>query len=102
MKMRRIVAGMAAGVLAASAMAVTAFADVKYYVWGGESVTWGMDLDGNDENNVEGSTEGNQFPGYGADGYEEFWVGSLDATEGTATLKIPVQKGDKVEFIAGG
>ena len=104
MNIKKIVAGMAAGVVAASAMAVTAFADeeIKYYIWGGQQVGWAMDLDNDDTNNVEGSTEGNQFPGYGKDGYEEFWIGDLDSAEGTATLKIPVVKGAKVDFIAGG
>ena len=76
--------------------------ETKYYVWGGGSVTWGMDLDRDDTNNVEGTTEGNQFPGVGNDGYEEFWVGTLDSNEGTATLTIPVVKGAVVQFIAGG
>ena len=94
MKMKKIVAGMAASVLAMSAMAVTAFADTtKYYCWGGESVTWGMDLDGDEEAD---------FPGYGAEGYEDYWVGTLDATEGTATLTIPCAKGDKIEFATCG
>ena len=69
---------------------------------GGGSVTWAMDLDRDDTNNVEGSTEGNQFPGVGNDGYEEFWVGDLDSSEGVATLTIPVVKGAVVQFIAGG
>lgn len=76
--------------------------ETKYYVWGGGSVTWAMDLDNDDTNNVDGTTEGNQFPGRGAEGYEEFWVGDLDTSEGTATLTIPVVKGAVVQFIAGG
>ena len=76
--------------------------ETKYYVWGGGSVTWAMDLDNDDTNNEEGTTKGNQFPGRGAEGYEEFWVGDLDSSEGTATLTIPVVKGAVVQFIAGG
>ncbi|MBR1392875.1 MAG: hypothetical protein IJ561_03460 [Ruminococcus sp.] len=76
--------------------------ETKYYVWGGGNVTWAMDLDNDDTNNVEGTTEGNQFPGVGVDGYEQFWVGLLDTSEGTATLTIPVVKGAVVQFIAGG
>ncbi len=103
MKMRKIAAGMAAAVLAASTMAISAFAETKYYVWGGEQVGWSMDLDNDDTNNEDPDLlVSNQFPGYGKDGYEKFWVGTLDANEGKATLTIPVVKGATVDFIAGG
>ena len=102
MKMRRIAAGLTAVILAVSVMSMTAFAEIRYYVWGGEGVCWSMDLDNNDENNEdEDPLVSNEFPGYGADGYEKFWVGTLDADEGAATIKIPVEKGAKVQFIAG-
>ena len=94
MKMRRILAGMAAGALAASAMAVTAFADsTKYYIWGGENFTYAQDLNGDDEED---------FPGYGADGYEQYWLGTLDPDTGEATLKIPCAKGDTIKFATSG
>ena len=57
---------------------------VKYYQWGGEFVTWGWDVDGDEIADCEDGVNG--------DG----WVGTVGADGGV--LNIPVAKGCLVEF----
>lgn len=57
---------------------------VEYYQWGGASVTWGADFDGDKNEDCPGGVDG------------DHWLGTVK--DGKVTLEIPVDKGSKVEF----
>ena len=90
MKLRNLIASIAAAALAVSAMAVSASAltdNQKAYGFGGSQVGWDIDVDGDDEADIKGGANGSQ------------WLASFSASTGAGTLKIPVANGDKVEIV---
>ncbi len=90
MKIKNILAAIAASAVAVSAMAVSASAladNQKAYGFGGAQVNWDVDLDGDEDNDVIGGVNGDQ------------WIGTLDSATGSGTIKIPCTAGDTVEII---
>lgn len=57
---------------------------VAYYQWGGASVNWDADFDGDKESDSIAGVDGNS------------WLGTV--ADGKATLKIPAVKGSVVDF----
>ena len=89
MKIKRILAAIAASALALSAMTFSASAlkdNQKAYMFGGAQVGWDKDVDGDDEADIIGGVNGSQ------------WIGTVDVETGKATLKVSVAKGDLVEI----
>lgn len=59
---------------------------VEYYQWGGASVTWGADFNGDKEEDCAGGVDG------------DHWLGTV--ADGKVTLDIPVAgAGSKIEFV---
>lgn len=62
---------------------------VNLYQWGGSSVTWGWDVDGDKVADTEEGVD------------TATWLGTI-ADDGTGTLVIPVDQGATVEFVTLG
>ena len=90
MKIKKILAAVAACAMALSTMAVSvsALADnQKAYMFGGAQVTWDKDVDGDDDADVIGGANGSQ------------WIGTIDSESGAGTINIPVSNGSLVEIV---
>ena len=90
MKIKRILAAIAASALALSTMAFSASAlkdNQKAYMFGGAQVGWDKDVDGDDEADIIGGVNGSQ------------WIGTVDVATGAATIKVPVEKDAVVEIV---
>lgn len=60
----------------------------NYYQWGGKSVTWGWDADGDEEDDSVDGVNGTT------------WLGTVEG--GKASLSIPVAQGATVDFLTLG
>ena len=92
MKIKKILAAIAACAMAVSAMAVSASAlgdDQKAYQFGGAQVTWDWDADGDEEADSIGGVNGSN------------WLATLDEN-GQGTLKVSAEKGDLIEVLSTG
>ena len=88
MKLKKIIAAIAASALAVSAMTVSASATLadnqKAYGFGGAQVGWDIDVDGDEEADIIGGANGDQ------------WIGNLDPATGAGQIKIPCTAGDTI------
>ena len=91
MKIKKILAAIAACAMTVAAVSVTASAlpdNQKAYQFGGSQVTWGWDADGDEEADTDG-VDGNA------------WLGTLDEN-GKGTLKVSAEAGDLIEVYSTG
>lgn len=92
MKIKKILAAIAACAMTVAAVSVSASAlgdDQKAYQFGGSQVTWDWDADGDEEADSIGGVNGNT------------WLATLDEN-GKGTLKVSAEAGDLIEIISTG
>ena len=92
MKIKQILAAIAACAMTVAAVSVSASAlgsDQKAYQFGGAQVTWDWDADGDEEADSIGGVNG------------DTWLATLDEN-GKGTLKVSASAGDLVEIISTG